>query len=843
MITFYTPFSRAVPSRLLEWKGVGAVSVLEDRTSFETVDVKGNFAIWSVHPDIALRDLTTDTTTTFGPGHQASLAPTGDVIWQDGPIRRRRASDGVTEQLAADGEYPITDGINSLWSFEGPPSDLAGVGPGNAPLADFSDIPYRPHPSAGYAVDGGWIAYARAAPPDNAHYSVWRRAPGGAEEEVTGDSDRETAFIYGLNSEGEVIYGEHPTRRVWFSSPGQAPVRTGGTSGPGADGETNRGLGDHVSSAGGLWYQVQGNVLRRLQEGDAPVPGSQTTIDDGPEGIVESSAGDDFAFSSTVAGATFECKLDAAEWAPCTSPVSYPSFADGLHTFMVRAVAPGGEVDPEPASQAWVVDTAGPTTQLEWPVNGSATDDTTPGVGGHAGTAYGDGPVTLEIWAGETVGAGAPLRTFARAPAPDGLWQVDGVDPPLPEGVYTARAKQTDVAGNTSQSTATFTVDTTQPEPITQLTPQDGAIVGPSPTFTWEATEDTGSGVDRYRLHVVTASGQRDWDTYDTTCSGGVCSASLPAPLAGGDYVWRAQAFDEADNVRTSAPRELVVDATPPDPFSLAAPADGARTADATPTLTWDAAGGAATYDVFLDGSRVASGLAGTEHTPDAPLADGPHAWRVEAIDTFGNTQSSATRTVVVDTTAPTAAIAPAPNPVLAGDAVVLDASGSTDAFSGPIVRYEWDAGGDGTFEADTGGTPSHGTTFTTGEHHPAVRVTDAVGHTATAAVDVSARPVPLPGFAGVSIDDGARYTNDPDVTVRVVWPPLASGVALSNDGGFVGAPTLPLSAEIPWTIDDTGSERLPRTIYARFTGLPGLRETYQDDIVLDQTAPQLMSA
>jgi hypothetical protein len=55
-----------------------------------------------------------------------------------------------------------------------------------------------------------------------------------------------------------------------------------------------------------------------------------------------------FGFSSTVAGATFECKLDRGRFTPCTSPATY-RVKPGTHSFSVIAVDAGG-ADPTPAS-------------------------------------------------------------------------------------------------------------------------------------------------------------------------------------------------------------------------------------------------------------------------------------------------------------------------------------------------------------------------------------------------------------------------------------------------------------------------------------------------------------
>jgi hypothetical protein len=61
-----------------------------------------------------------------------------------------------------------------------------------------------------------------------------------------------------------------------------------------------------------------------------------------------------FTFSATVAGATFQCKLDKRAFTSCASPKFY-RVKRGKHKFSVRAVGPGGVVDPTPASFSFKV--------------------------------------------------------------------------------------------------------------------------------------------------------------------------------------------------------------------------------------------------------------------------------------------------------------------------------------------------------------------------------------------------------------------------------------------------------------------------------------------------------
>ncbi|MBI3609163.1 MAG: DUF1566 domain-containing protein, partial [Nitrospirae bacterium] len=64
-----------------------------------------------------------------------------------------------------------------------------------------------------------------------------------------------------------------------------------------------------------------------------------------------------FTFISTVAGATFECSIDAGAFTACLSPKDYTALPDGSHTFDVRATDAAGNTDPTPASFTWVIDT------------------------------------------------------------------------------------------------------------------------------------------------------------------------------------------------------------------------------------------------------------------------------------------------------------------------------------------------------------------------------------------------------------------------------------------------------------------------------------------------------
>jgi len=230
--------------------------------------------------------------------------------------------------------------------------------------------------------------------------------------------------------------------------------------------------------------------------GTAAVGAPETRIDAGPRGPT-SDASPSFAFSSPQPTARFACSLDAAPFAPCSSPRAFTKLPDGAHTFRVRASDASDGADPTPASSTFAVDTAPPTVSIE---------------SGPAGVVSNPLPTFTFASDDDSATFTCSLRpaspTFAPCPA-DGQYEPPA---PLQNGGYTFGVRATDPAGNSAAATRRFTVGAEAAEPA-------GAS-GPTGATgeTGQATETSTSKMARFKRSApqpvpawyMTARSERD---------------------------------------------------------------------------------------------------------------------------------------------------------------------------------------------------------------------------------------------------------------------------------------------------------------------------------------------
>jgi subtilisin-like proprotein convertase family protein len=191
-----------------------------------------------------------------------------------------------------------------------------------------------------------------------------------------------------------------------------------------------------------------------------------TSISTGPSGTTTSRTAS-FSFVSSEGGSRFDCSLDGGPAAPCESPHTVSDLSEGTHTLRVQALDQADNLDPSPAERSWTVDTTAPAVSLSSPRPGAFVREAQPQLSGSGGLAAGDaGTVTVKLWRGNAA-AGLPTQTLSvPRDAASGTWSTRPAT--LTDGAWTARAEQTDAAGNTGVSApVTFTIgtaDTTAPD-------------------------------------------------------------------------------------------------------------------------------------------------------------------------------------------------------------------------------------------------------------------------------------------------------------------------------------------------------------------------------------------
>jgi hypothetical protein len=483
-----------------------------------------------------------------------------------------------------------------------------------------------------------------------------------------------------------------------------------------------------------------------------------------------------FGYTEAEISATVECRLDAAAFGSCGSPVGYDGLTAGSHTFQARAIDTVGNVSAT-TSYTWSVNLTVPTITTSFPAAGVYNDNGftagcgTPSTGDLCGTAEDDVAVTAVTVSLRQLGTGlywsgpgfsTSIETWLSATGTDS-WSYAIASTSLPEGKYTLRARAGD-GTNLGYDARTFTIDRTVPAAPT-LTSVPPATTGPSATVAFTTT-DPAAGFE-CRLD----SGA--W----TACS----SPRTYSNLSHASHTVAVRAVDGAGNTSAATSTTWTVDATAPTAamtFPTATQlnrtvwAAGCETpggdicgtaSDVGSGLTtvavsirragtntyWDGSSFAAPAESWVTATGTGSWtypFAGT----DFP-ADGTYTVRWRATDAVGNVSTDRVD-LVLDTVAPTAPqIVQAPqNP------------------GGPIARFDFtvaEAGTSTECRLDSGSwtacaAPVDYDGLTGGAHSFAVRATDRAGNLSAAATYTWTVDVGLPSI-NIGFPSGGRSYND----------------------------------------------------------------------------------
>jgi Big-like domain-containing protein len=551
-----------------------------------------------------------------------------------------------------------------------------------------------------------------------------------------------------------------------------------------------------------------------------------TTITNGPSAGSTTAAAVTFEFTSNDAGATFECAVDLATFAACTSPQTL-DLASGAHTFAVRAKDVDGLVDPSPASVAWTVDATPPDVTIT-STPGDPSNDPTPAFaftssdasatfacsvdGGAFGActspftsaALADGSHSFTVRATDPVGNAATASPFA--------WLIDTVAPtvtitsapaalsndPTPtvafttaggataidcqidsgtfaactspfttaalaDGSHTITVRAADAAGNAGTTSSSFAIDTVPPT-VTITTAPAALSNDSTPTTVFV----TGGG--------ATA----------TTCKidgGAFVACTSPfttGVLADGTHTITVRAVDGANNAATTATPTFIIDTVPPTVTITSSPS--ALSNDTTPTVAFTVGGGATTTECAVDGGAFA---ACTSPFTSGALGDGAHTITVRVTDGAGNSATASTASFTIDTVPPTVTITSQPA-ALSNDVtptVAFTTGGGATATSCQI-----DAG---TFAACL--SPFTTTALADGAHTITVRATDGAGNSATASTASFTIDTAPPTVTITS--QPAALSNDPTPSVAFTTAGGATSTTCQIDAGTFAACTSPFTA------------------------------------------------
>jgi hypothetical protein len=326
-----------------------------------------------------------------------------------------------------------------------------------------------------------------------------------------------------------------------------------------------------------------------------PIPPAPPTITSSPSDPTKLT---DASFEFTGETLIFECSLDGADFAACTSPQSYSALGEGARNFRVRAVSLDGPS--EPASYSWYVDLTPPT--LPGDLSAEATSA--------AGAVVAFAPTDDH-----------ELAAFNCDPAPGATFAL---------GTTTVACTAEDAAGNSIAGGFAVTVeDTTAPT----LDPHADQVAG----------QDYGEGA-----HVPFAPAVTAQDTVDSAPDV-VCDHESGSAFPFGDTPVTCTATDDAGN--TSEPLVFTV-TVQTGPFPEAPVIDlkpPALTNSASAHFEFSTSGTLASVRCELDGGPSVDC---TDSQDYADLTEGPHLFTVRVTNEIENV-NLASYSWTVDVTTP----------------------------------------------------------------------------------------------------------------------------------------------------------------------------------------------
>jgi ELWxxDGT repeat protein len=405
-----------------------------------------------------------------------------------------------------------------------------------------------------------------------------------------------------------------------------------------------------------------------------------------------------FSFSADEEGASFRCRLDLADYAPCSSPVHLVGVTDGEHRFQVLSTDPAGNVEASPMSYGFSIDTSGPDTHL----------DAAPG------------PLGNTRHVSFSFGASEPDATFECRIGSDSFEPCSSPHPVdvASDGPYRFEVRAVDALGNRDGTAASGEFEVDSRAPLTELTtkpPADGSEREVS--FGFEADEPG-----------VTFECGVDGDEFEP------CTAPHRTTLGtDGAHLFEVRAADPAGNLGPATAYDFAVDSTGPQTRITSTPPAAGRSRQVR--FEFESDEGDSQFECRLGGSPFSPCNSGDGVEV---AGDGTHVFEVRSFDAHGNPDPTPARFAFdVDTSAPDTSITSGPPPALAKREVTFGFSSDE-----PGARYECSIDA-GAYSPCEPGSPV--SVPADGAHTFRVRAIDAVGNTdptpAEFSFDVDTRP------------------------------------------------------------------------------------------------------
>jgi hypothetical protein len=327
------------------------------------------------------------------------------------------------------------------------------------------------------------------------------------------------------------------------------------------------------------------------------LPPGPPTITGPPDPTASATAHFDF---NAEPGASFLCQLDgAATFSPCPNPYEV-TVTDGPHTLVAKAVDAAQNVGEPSPPYVWTVDTTAPPppTITEGPANPSSSSNAT--------FVFTDADSTASFRCRLDGGGFSPCTSPQSYSG-------------LSDGSHTFRVRAVDLVGKQSSVTRyDWSIDTVHPlvtlsdKPplVTNRTTASFSFSSDRPGSTFQCRLDGGGfvGCSSPKLYNGLGDGSHTF---------AVRATSVAGPGIATTYTWRID----------TVPPQTAIASTPP-----------ARSNSASANFTFASSEPASTFACSLDSSGFSLCASPKSYLG---LGNGPHTFRVQAVDAAGNTDGS----------------------------------------------------------------------------------------------------------------------------------------------------------------------------------------------------------